>query len=141
MTHLVSVLLCCPTVSFPPDVVTAPGLIFVVQWVLVALLGYSLLSLTFRLLAAALHRVLWLLKVGAALACFVNLLRDPNLSVEARAVQIGLLLLVCILFGVGTTRGPDVAEKTQQLEKQLRKLQERLENIEDWKMTEAKQRN
>lgn len=141
MTHLVSVLLCCPTVSFPPDVVTAPGLIFVVQWVLVALLGYSLLSLTFRLLAAALHRVLWLLKVGAALACFVNLLRDPNLSVEARAVQIGLLLLVCILFGVGATRGPGVAEKTQQLEKQLRKLQERLENIEDWKMTEAKQRN
>lgn len=141
MAHLMSVLLCCPTVSFPPDFVTAQGLIFVVQWVLVALLGYSLLSLTFRLLVAALRRVLWVLKVCGALACFAHLLRDPNLSVEARAVQIGILLLVCILLGVGATRGPDVAEKTQQLEEQLRKLQERLENIEDWRMTEAKRRD
>lgn len=141
MTHLMSVLLCCPTVSFPPDFVTAPGLIFVVQWVVVALLAYSLLSLIFQLLAAALRRLLWLLKVAAALACFVHLLRDPNLSAEARAVQIGLLLLVCMLFDVGAIRGPDVAEKTHRLEKQLRKLQERLENIEDWRMTEAKRRD
>lgn len=127
--------------SFPPDVVTAPGLIFVVQWVLVALLGYFLLSLTFRLLAAALHRAWWLLKVVAALACFAHLLREPNLSVEARAVQIGILLLVCLFFGVGTTRGPDISEKTHQLENQLTKLQERLEQIEEWRIREVKRRD
>lgn len=127
--------------SFPPDVVTAPGLIFVVQWVLVAMLGYFLLSLTFRLLAAALHRAWWLLKVVAALACFVHLLQEPNLSEEARAVQIGILLLVCMFFGVGTTRGPDIGKKTHQLENGLKKLQERLEKLEDWKISEVKRRD
>lgn len=127
--------------SFPPDVVTAPGLIFVVQWVLVALLGYFLLSLAFRLLAAIMHRAWWLLKVVAALACFAHLLREPDLSPEARAVQIGFLLLACLFFGVGTTRGPNVLEKTHQLENQLHKLHERLEKIEDWRVREVKRRD
>lgn len=133
--------LCSFTVSFPPDAVTPQGLIFVAQWVLVALLVYFVLSRTFRLLAATLQGAWWLLKVGLALAFFVQLLRDPSLTVEARAVQISILLLACMLFGVGRTKGPDVDEKTRRLEQQLRELQERLRKIEDWKMMEAERRD
>lgn len=126
--------------SLPLDAVTAPGLIFVVQWLAVALLGYFLLSLTFQLLAAALRRAWWLLKVLLALAWFVCLLQDPNLSAEARAVHIGALLVVCLFFGVGTTK-TDVAQKTHQLENQLKMLQGRLKQLEDWRTSEIKRRD
>lgn len=123
-------------VGFPIREVTAEGLIFVTQWFLVALIGYWLLSLTFHLVASTLRRALWLFKVGMALACFGFILSDRSVDTETRAIRLAVLVLVCVLLGVGTSRGSSVADKTAHLEEQVKILERRLREMEKWKRTE-----
>lgn len=115
---------------------TPEGLIFVTQWFLVALIGYWLLSLTFHLIASTLRRALWLFKVSMALACFGLILSDRSVDSETRAIRLAVLVLVCVLLGVGTSRGSSVADKTAHLEEQVRILERRLREMEKWRRTE-----
>lgn len=124
-------------VGFPLKKVTPAGLIFVGQWVLVALIGYWLLSLAFRLVASTLRRALWLLKVGMALACFGFILSDHSVETETMAIRLAVLVFVCVILGVGSsTRGSNAAEKTAHLEEQVSILERRLREMERWRRTE-----
>lgn len=124
------------TVGFPIDKVTPEGLIFVAQWVLVALIGYWLLSLAFQLVASTLRRALWLLKVAVALASFGLILSDHSAGTETMAIRLAVLVCICILLGVGTSRGSDAAAKSAHLEEQVKILERRLRELERWNRTE-----
>lgn len=123
-------------VAVPINKVTPGGLIFVTQWVLVALIGYWLLSLAFRLVASTLRRALWLLKVGVALACFGFILSDHSVDTETMAIRLAFLVMVCVLLGVGTSGGSNVADKTFQLEEHVQVLERRLREVERWRRRE-----
>ncbi|GAA6233768.1 transmembrane protein 109 [Lates japonicus] len=123
-------------VAFPINRVTPEGLIFVAQWILVALIGYWLISLTFRLVASTLKRALWLLKVGVALVCFGFILSDHSVGTETMAVRLAVLVCVCVLLGVGTSGGSNAADKTAHLEEQVKVLERRLREMERWRRTE-----
>ncbi|CAL1602360.1 unnamed protein product [Knipowitschia caucasica] len=117
-----------------PARVTPSGVIFVVQWVLVALLTYWIISLTFQLVASTLRRALWLLKVCVALFFFVLILRDHSVGTESMAIRLSVLVLVCVLFGVGATGGSaGAADKTADLEEQVKILERRLKDMERWR--------
>ncbi|CAG5945521.1 unnamed protein product [Menidia menidia] len=91
----------CPIAGLPVIKVTPEGLIFVGQWVLVALACYWLLSLALRLVASTLRRAVWLLKLGGALACFGLILSDHRVGTETMAARLAVLVCVCVLLGVG----------------------------------------
>lgn len=120
----------CPPVVLPISEVTPEGLTFVLHWLLAALVGYWLLSLILRLLASALLRTLWLLKVSLAVTGFGLILSDPSVGTETMAVRLAVLLCVCVLLGVGPSRGPNVADKTARLEQQVKVLEKRLREME-----------
>ncbi|AWP06370.1 putative transmembrane protein 109 [Scophthalmus maximus] len=123
-------------VVFPINRVTPEGLLFLAQWVLVALIGYWLVSFAFCLVASTLRRAVWLLKVGVALACFGFILRDHSVGTETMAVRLAVLVCACVLLGVGTSKGPDAADKTAHLEEQVRILERRLREMEKWTKAE-----
>ncbi|KAM9362871.1 voltage-gated monoatomic cation channel TMEM109-like [Symphorus nematophorus] len=123
-------------VGFPISKVTPEGLLFVVQWVLAAVIGYWLLSLIFRLVASTLRRALWLLKVSMALVCFGFILSDRSVDTETMAIRLAVLVLVCVVLGVGTWRSSDAADKTAHLEEQVKILERRLREMERWRRTE-----
>lgn len=120
----------------PPVKVTPEGLIFVAQWVLLALIGYWLFSLAVRLVASTLRQVLWLLKVSIALVCFGLILRDHSVGTETMAIRLAVLVLVCVLLGIGSSRGSNATYKTAHLEEQIKILERRLREIEKWRRTE-----
>ncbi|XP_022074341.1 transmembrane protein 109 [Acanthochromis polyacanthus] len=123
-------------VSSPVHKVTPEGLIFVAQWVLMALIGYWLISLGLQLVASTLRRTLWLLKVAVALACFGLILSDHRVGTETMAVRLAVLVCVCVVLGVGTSRTSSAADKTARLEEQIKILERRLRNMERWTRTE-----
>ena len=87
--------------SLPFDRATPEGVIFVGQWVAVALVGYWLVSLAFRLVASTVRRALWLLKLATALAVFGLILSDRSVGTETMAVRLAALVCVCVLLGIG----------------------------------------
>lgn len=97
-----------------------------------ALVAYWILSFAFRVVTNTLRHVLWLVKVGAALACFSYILSNRSVAPETMAVQIGVLVLVCLLLGVGNSRGTNGSDKTSQLEDQVRILESRVREMERW---------
>lgn len=111
--------------------VTPGGLAFVTQWVLVAVIGYWMLSLVFPVVMKSLRLALWLLKVAVALACFGYILSDRSADPRTIAIQMGFLVLFCFLMGIGTTGGTNVTAKTSQLQEQVRILESRLREVED----------
>ncbi|XP_028299096.1 voltage-gated monoatomic cation channel TMEM109 [Gouania willdenowi] len=120
-------------VRVPASRVTAEGVIFVAQWVLVVVIGYWLLSHMLRLVASTLRCVLWLVKVGLALACFVFILSDYRVGTETMALRLAALVFVCVLFGVSFGGGaPNTADKTARLEEQVKLLEKRLRDMERW---------
>nr|XP_019939450.1 PREDICTED: transmembrane protein 109-like [Paralichthys olivaceus] len=119
-------------VVFPVNKVTPEGLIFFAQWLLVALIGYWLVSLAFCLVASTLRRALWLLKLGVAVACFGLILRDHSVGTETMAIRLAVLVCICVLLGVGFSKGSDVADKTVHLEEQVKILERRLREMEKW---------
>lgn len=85
------------------------------------------------MVTTTLRQALWLLKVCAALACFGYILSDRSVATETMAIRIGVLVLVCLLFGVGTSSGTNVSDKTSKLEEQVRILESRLREMERWR--------
>lgn len=124
------------TAGLPFNKVTPEGLIFVVRWVLVALIGYWLLSLAFRLITSTLRRALWLLKISLALVCFGLILSDHTVDTETMGIRLAVLVCVCVVLGVGTSRGPNAADKAAHLEEQVKILERRLREMERWRRTE-----
>ncbi|CAK6976120.1 transmembrane protein 109 [Scomber scombrus] len=122
-------------VGFPIHKVTPEGLIFVAQWVLVALIGYLLISFAFRMVVSTLSRALWLLKVGFALACFGWILSDHSVGTETMAVRLAVLVCVCVALGVGTVKGSNVEDRTAHLTEQVKILERRLREMERWRRT------
>lgn len=114
---------------------TPEGVIFVAQWVLLALLGYFLISFAFRLVVSTLSRALRLLKVGFALACFGLILSDHSVGTETMAVRLVVLVCVCVVLGVGTVKGSNVEDRTAQLTEQVKILERRLREMERWRRT------
>ncbi|XP_061580420.1 voltage-gated monoatomic cation channel TMEM109 [Cololabis saira] len=123
-------------VGFPVRKVTPEGLIFVGQWVLVALICYWLISLALRLVASTLRRALWLLKIGAAFACFGLILSDHRVGPETIAIRLAVLACVCVLLGVGSAGSSDSEGKTARLEEQVKILERRLRQMERLTRTE-----
>ncbi|XP_040892698.1 transmembrane protein 109 [Toxotes jaculatrix] len=123
-------------VVFPINKVTPGGVIFVAQWILIALIGYWLISLAFQLVASTLRRALWLLKLGVALFCFGLILSDHSVGTETMAIRLAVLVCVCVLLGVGTSSGSNAAEKAAHLEEQVKVLERRLREMERWRRTE-----
>lgn len=119
-----------------PARVTPSGVVFVAQWILVAILTYWIISLTFQLISSTLRRALWLLKVAVALFFFVLILRDYTVGTETMAVRLTVLVLVCVLLGVGSTAAAGAEDKTADLEEQVRILERRLREMERWRRTE-----
>lgn len=124
------------TVNLPVQSVTTEGVIFVAQWLILALIGYWLLSLALRLVASTLRRALWLLKLGVALGCFGLILSDGSATSETTAVRLAVLVFVCVILGVGRGRGSVVEDKAAHLEEQVRILERRLREMERWRRTE-----
>ncbi|KAG7252606.1 hypothetical protein CRUP_032131, partial [Coryphaenoides rupestris] len=71
-----------------PSQVSAEGVVFVGQLLLLSLIGYWLVSLLRR----TLRLLVWLFKVGVVLAAFVLILRDPT-STTSAVCTIGLCLI------------------------------------------------
>lgn len=119
-----------------PARVTPSGVIFVGQWILIAILTYWIISLTFQLIWSTLRRALWLLKISVALLFFVLILRDYGVGTETMAVRLAVLVLVCVLLGVGSSAGSSPDHKTAHLEEQVRILEKRLREMERWTRTD-----
>ncbi|KAJ0033454.1 hypothetical protein NQD34_000561 [Periophthalmus magnuspinnatus] len=116
-----------------PARVTPSGVVFVVQWILVALLTYWIISLTLQLVSSTLKRAFWLFKISVALLFFVLILRDYSVGTETMAIRLTVLVLVCVLLGVGSSGGSSAADKTADLEDQVRILERRLREMERWR--------
>ncbi|XP_042340279.1 transmembrane protein 109 [Plectropomus leopardus] len=121
--------------GLPISKVTPEGLIFVARWVLVALIAYWLISLIFRLIISTLRQAMWLLKVVLALVGFGLILSDHSVGTETMAIRLAVLVCVCVLLGVGTSK-VNAADKTAHLEEQVKILERRLREMERWRRTE-----
>ncbi|KAJ8000916.1 hypothetical protein DPEC_G00185350 [Dallia pectoralis] len=115
-----------PDVEFPFKNVTPEAVIYVSQWLLLALIGYWLLSLAFRLVASTLRRVLWLLKLGVVLGLFGWILSDRGAETETTALRLAGLVCVCVLLGIGPARG----RSTDDMENYVRVLEKRVKDME-----------
>ncbi|KAK5866686.1 hypothetical protein PBY51_020855 [Eleginops maclovinus] len=122
--------------EFPVSRVSPEEVSFVAQWVVVALIGYWLISFVFRLVASTLRRAMWLLKVAVALVCFGLILRDHSVGTDTMAVRLAVLVCVCVLLGVGTLQRSTASNKTTHLEEQVKILERRLREMESWRRTE-----
>lgn len=124
----------CPA-KLPVTYFTPEGVVFVVQWALLAVLGYWLLSLAVCLIAGVVRRTLFLLKVIVAVAVFGLIVSDGGASAETTAMRLAGLVLACVLLGVGPSyfRGDTNAhleQKVKLLEKRLRDLERKRK--EEW---------
>ncbi|KAG7458517.1 hypothetical protein MATL_G00221000 [Megalops atlanticus] len=116
------------SVTLPFHRITPEGVAFVAQWALLALIGYWLLSLLFRLVGSVLRRVLWLLKLGVALWLFALIVGDTSASTDTTALRLAGLVFVCVLLGLGRT-GAD-GDRSRYLENRVRGLEAKLKDME-----------
>ncbi|XP_010889946.1 transmembrane protein 109 isoform X2 [Esox lucius] len=113
-------------VAMPFNSVTPEAVVYVGQWLLLALIGYWLLSLAFRLVASTLRRVLWLLKLGVVLGLFGWILSDHQAETETTALRLAGLVVVCVLLGIGPSRG----NSTEDMEDHVKVLEKRVKDME-----------
>ncbi|XP_064783446.1 voltage-gated monoatomic cation channel TMEM109-like isoform X3 [Oncorhynchus masou masou] len=114
-------------VEMPVNSITPDAVVYIGQWLLLALIGYWLLSLAFRLVASTLRRFLWLLKLGVVLGLFCLILSDSSAGTETTALRLAGLVSVCVLLGIGHSgTGGD----NTYLEDQLRVLERRVREME-----------
>ncbi|XP_022607358.1 transmembrane protein 109-like isoform X2 [Seriola dumerili] len=106
---------------FTPEGVTA-----VAQWGLVALIGYWVLTIVFRLLIAVVRRVFWIVKTVLALWLFGLMVTDKTASTDTTAVRLAGLVLVCVLLTLLTS----ASEKSGVVENRLSSLEGRLKAVE-----------
>ncbi|XP_055764930.1 transmembrane protein 109-like isoform X2 [Salvelinus fontinalis] len=114
-------------VEMPVNSITPDAVVYIGQWLLLALIGYWLLSLAFRLVASTLRRVLWLLKLGVVLGLFCLILSDRSAETETTALRLAGLVSVCVLLGIG--HSGTGGDKTY-LEDQVRVLERRVREME-----------
>ncbi|XP_060728957.1 transmembrane protein 109 [Tachysurus vachellii] len=114
--------------KLPVKYFTPEGVVFVVQWALLAVLGYWLLSLAVCLIAGVVRRTLFLLKVIVAVAVFGLIVSDGGASAETTAMRLAGLVLACVLLGIGPSyfRG----DANAHLEKKIKLLEKRLREVE-----------
>lgn len=62
--------------------------------------------------------------------CFGLILGDRSVDTETTAIRMAVLVCVCVLLGIGTSRGSAVADKTAHLEEQVKILEKRLRQME-----------
>ncbi|XP_035645158.1 transmembrane protein 109 [Oncorhynchus keta] len=122
-------------VQMPVNSITPDAVVYIGQWLLLALIGYWLLSLAFRLVASTLRRVLWLLKLGVVLGLFGLILSDRSAETETTALRLAGLVSVCVLLGIGHsgTGGDktDLEDQVRVLERQVREM-EMMRRSEGW---------
>lgn len=106
---------------FTPEGVTA-----IAQWGLVALIGYWVLTIILRLLICVVRRVFWLVKTVFALWLFGLIVTDKTATADTTAVQLGGLVLGCVLLTLLTTD----SEKTSSVDHRLSCLEGRLKAVE-----------
>ncbi|XP_023251966.1 transmembrane protein 109-like isoform X2 [Seriola lalandi dorsalis] len=106
---------------FTPEGVTA-----VAQWGLLALIGYWVLNIVFRLLIAVVRRVFWVVKTVLALWLFGLMVTDKTASTDTTAVRLAGLVLVCVLLTLLTS----ASEKSGVVENRLSSLEGRLKAVE-----------
>ncbi|XP_057206250.1 uncharacterized protein si:dkey-74k8.3 isoform X2 [Triplophysa rosa] len=106
------------TISIPHF--TTEGVSAVIKWALLALIGYSILSVVLRVTVALVRRVFWLLKVILVLWLFVRIVSDPSASTELIAMRLTLLVLICAVIGIVTS---STGGNGAGLEKRVRSLE------------------
>ncbi|XP_056624893.1 uncharacterized protein si:dkey-74k8.3 isoform X2 [Triplophysa dalaica] len=103
---------------------TTEGVSAVIKWALLALTGYSILSLVLRVTVALVRRVFWLVKVILVLWLFVRIVSDPSASTELIGMRLTLLVLICAVFGIVTSSaggtGAGLEERVRRLEGQFK---------------------
>ncbi|KAI5617493.1 transmembrane protein 109 precursor, partial [Silurus asotus] len=114
-----------PVKRFTPE-----GVLFVVQWALLAVLGYWLLSMVVCLLVGFVRRTLFLLKVTFAIATFGLIMSDGGASAETTAMRLAGLVFACVLLGIGPSsfRGDPNAHLVQKvtvLERRLKEMEKK----------------
>ncbi|XP_020342963.1 transmembrane protein 109-like isoform X2 [Oncorhynchus kisutch] len=118
-------------VEMPVNSITPDAVVYIGQWLLLALIGYWLLSLAFRLVASTLRRVLWLLKLGVVLGLFCLILSDSSAGTETTALRLAGLVSVCVLLGIGHSgTGGDntyLEDQVRVLERRVREMERRKE--------------
>ncbi|XP_024292416.1 transmembrane protein 109 isoform X2 [Oncorhynchus tshawytscha] len=118
-------------VEMPVNSITPDAVVYIGQWLLLALIGYWLLSLAFRLVASTLRRVLWLLKLGVVLGLFCLILSDSSAGTETTALRLAGLVSVCVLLGIGNSgTGGDntyLEDQVRVLERRVREMERRKE--------------
>ncbi|XP_028833319.1 voltage-gated monoatomic cation channel TMEM109 [Denticeps clupeoides] len=115
-------------VQLPFERVTPEGVVYVVQWTLLAVLCYWLLSCLVRLVVRVLRQTLWLLKLCGAVALFALILSDADASAETTAARLAGLVAACALLGVRPAYSKE--DHTAHLEEQVRRLEKRLGDLE-----------
>lgn len=73
--------------------------------------------------------ILWLIKLGGALALFGLILSDRDAALETTAIRLACLVLACVVLGVGPSVGTDT-DTNGHLEEKVRKLERQLRNME-----------
>lgn len=112
---------------------TPEGVDLVAQWVLLLLICYGVIAITFYLATFLLRWPWWLLKVGVALACFGLILKDHHVGIETTAMRLVCLGGVCILTSIKPWKDRAMAAKTVHLEEQLKILEYRGREMEGWR--------
>ncbi|XP_055034088.2 voltage-gated monoatomic cation channel TMEM109 isoform X2 [Misgurnus anguillicaudatus] len=116
------------TISIPHF--TAEGVYSVIKWALLALIGYWILTVVLRVTLALVRRVFWLLKAILVLWVFMRIVNDPTASTNITTLRLTLLVLICAVFGVTTSRAGGSGDG---LEKRVRNLEGRLQVMEKTK--------
>ncbi|XP_065122633.1 uncharacterized protein [Paramisgurnus dabryanus] len=116
------------TISIPHF--TAEVVYSVIKWGLLALIGYWILTVVLRVTLALVRRVFWLLKAILILWVFMRIVNDPTASTSITTLRLTLLVLICAVFGVATSRA---GWSVDGLEKRVTNLEGRLEVMEKTK--------
>ncbi|XP_058654150.1 transmembrane protein 109 isoform X2 [Onychostoma macrolepis] len=106
---------------------TAEGVSAVTKWALLALIGYWLLSLLLRVAVGLVRRAFWLIKAVIVLWLFVRIVGDPAAPTEVTTMRLTLLVLICAVFGVATSRGGGTGGN---LESRLSRLEGQVKGLE-----------
>lgn len=116
------------TISIPHF--TAEVVYSVIKWGLLALIGYWILTVVLRVTLALVRRVFWLLKAILILWVFMRIVNDPTASTSITTLKLTLLVLICAVFGVATSRA---GWSVDGLEKRVTNLEGRLKVMEKTK--------
>ncbi|KAM4621237.1 uncharacterized protein ACJ7VT_005627 [Polymixia lowei] len=113
-------------VTLPFPRFTPEGVTSVAQWGLLALIGYWVLTVLFRLLIGVMRQVFWMLKTVMALWLFGLIVSDGSAAADTTAVRLAGLVLGCVLLGLVSSG----SEKTVTVENRLHSLEGRLKAVE-----------